>query len=104
MKLSSPLVERTLNQIDAHAIPDGHPAIPKLNEMFGEHTFFLDDNGLNIVEPAAPLDDGKAAGQVVNLASWRDEDQTSLAPHEPEPTDILVELGGQEKDGKRRMT
>lgn len=103
MKLSSTLVEQTLNQIDAHAIPDGHPAMPKLNEMFGEHTFFLDDTGLSIVEPATPLDDGKPAGQVVNLATWRDADQTSLTPHDPEPTDVLVEFDPREL-GKRSLT
>ncbi len=102
MKLSSTLVEQTLNQIDAHAIPDGHPAMPKLNEMFGEHTFFLDDNGLSIVEPAGPFDGSKTAAQVVNLASWRDADQTSLAPHEPEPTDVLIELDAREMDGRSR--
>ena len=104
MKLSSSLVERTLDQIDAHAIPDGHPSIPALNELFGEHTFFLDDNGLNIVEPAAPLDDGRPAGQVINLADWRGEDQTSLTPHEPEPTDVVVELDDENKNDKRLKT
>jgi hypothetical protein len=31
---------------------EDHPVIPELNDLFGEHTFFLDHNGLNIVEPA----------------------------------------------------
>ena len=26
-------------------------SLPQLSEMFGDHTFFLDSNGLNIVEP-----------------------------------------------------
>ena len=54
MKLSSALVERTLTQVDAQAIPENHPVIPQLNSLFGDHTFFLDGNGLKIVEPAAP--------------------------------------------------
>jgi hypothetical protein len=52
MKLTSAQVERTLGQFEARAIPDDHPVIPQLNDLFGEHTFFLDRNGLNIVEPA----------------------------------------------------
>ncbi len=28
-------------------------AIPKLREVFGDHTFFVDDDGLHIIEPAA---------------------------------------------------
>jgi hypothetical protein len=29
---------------------------------------------------------------VVNLANWTDAHLTSLAPHEPEPTEIIVVL------------
>ena len=55
--------------------------------------FFLDDNGLNIVEPdSQSARDASQAARVVNLASWGDADRTKLVPHEPEPTDMLVEL------------
>jgi hypothetical protein len=30
---------------------------------------------------------------VVKLASWNDPERTSLAAHEPEATDVVVELG-----------
>jgi len=29
---------------------------------------------------------------VVKLASWSDESRTSLAPHPPEPTNLVIEL------------
>ncbi len=51
MKLSSAQVEHTLTQFEAHVIPEDHPLVQKLNELFGDHTFFLDGNGLNVVEP-----------------------------------------------------
>jgi hypothetical protein len=51
MKPNSAQLERTLGQFEARAIPDNHPVIPQLNDLFGEHTFFLDTSGLNIVEP-----------------------------------------------------
>jgi hypothetical protein len=51
MKLSSAQVQRTLGQFEARVIPNAHPVIAQLNELFGEHTFFLDQHGLNIVEP-----------------------------------------------------
>ena len=38
---------------------------------------------------------GAEAGKVVNLANWGDTNLTSLVPHEPEPTDVVVELGPQ---------
>jgi hypothetical protein len=53
MKLNSAQLERTLDQFEARPIPDDHPLLPQLNDLFGEHTFFLDHRGLNIVEPVA---------------------------------------------------
>ena len=94
MKLNSAQVERALSQFDAQALPDSHPVVPQLNRLFGDHTFFLDSNGLNIVEPIkAGPDTGTQPAQVVNLANWADETLTKLAPHEPEPTDAVVDLG-----------
>jgi hypothetical protein len=93
MKLTSDLVQRTVSQFDARTIPDTHPAIPQLSELFGDHTFFLDNNGLHIVEPAEATKRGVQKGKVVKLASWADANHTALAPHRPETTDIVVLLG-----------
>jgi hypothetical protein len=93
MKLTTAQVERTLSQFEAQAIPDDHPVVPQLNRLFGNHTFFLDGSGLNIVEPAESVAAGADAGLVVNLANWSDPNLTSLAPHDPEPTDVVVVLG-----------
>ena len=92
MKLNSAQVEQTLTQFEAQVIPDDHPLVPTLNELFGDHTFFLDSNGLNVVEPNESIDSGAPAGTVVNLANWSDAQLTSLAPHEPEPTEVVVIL------------
>jgi hypothetical protein len=91
MKLTPALVERTLTQFDAEAIPDDDPVIPQLNRLFGDHTFFLDCHGLNIIEPAGPAQTGME-GQVVKVASWDEANPHSLAPHEPEPTDVVIRL------------
>ena len=95
MKLTSAQVERTLRQFEAQAIPDDHPVVPQLISLFGEHTFFLDSHGLNIVEPAgtALAESEAQRAKVVNVANWSDGNETKLAPHEPEPTDIVVTLG-----------
>jgi hypothetical protein len=92
MRLTSEQVERTLNQFDAQAIPEGHPTVPRLNELFGDHTFFLDSNGLNVIEPTEAASDADT-GMVVNLADWSDEKQTKLAVHPPQATEIVVALG-----------
>jgi hypothetical protein len=100
MRLSSTMLERTLTQFEAQAIPENHPSIPELNRTFGNHTFFLDGEGLHIVEPAAPTEDGVEAGQVVKVASWQDANRTSLVAHRPEPTDVVVELGADSPDSR----
>src|SRR5262245_39183948 len=62
-----------------------------ISTAFGEHTFFLDRNGLNIVEPAEAAAGAAAqSAKVVNLASWSDDDPTGLELHEPEATDIVI--------------
>lgn len=96
MKLSSALVKRTLDQFEGQAIPDNHPVMPELNRVFGDHTFFLDGNGLHIVEPASDV--GEDAGKVIKLASWNDANRTSLAPHPPETTGVVIPFGRTQPD------
>ncbi len=93
MKLNSTQVDRTLGQFHAEVLPDNHPAVRQLNDLFGDHTFFLDGSGLNVLEPAEMSEKKEVqAGEIVSLASWSDETLTSLRPHEPEPTGIVVVL------------
>lgn len=94
MKLTSAQVERTLRQFEANPVPSSHPMVRELNEVFGDHTFFFDSNGLNIVEPIAAVPEaGAQEARVVNLANWSDATHTKLTPHEPEPTDAIINLG-----------
>jgi hypothetical protein len=92
MRLNSALVERTLYQFDAQVVPDAHPAMPKPVALFGDHTFFLDKHRLNIVEPTESPEKGMLRAKVVELARWTDTNRSELAPHEPEPTEVLVVL------------
>ena len=93
MKLNSIQTERTLSQFEAQVLPDDHPALRQLSGIFGDHTFFLDGTGLNVLEPAeTAAETGAQTGEIVSLASWSDETLTSLRPHEPEPTGVIVTL------------
>jgi hypothetical protein len=92
MKLNSTQLDRTLSQFDAKVLPDNHPAVRQLNGLFGDHTFFLDASGLNVLEPAETPEKEVQAGEIVNLASWSDENLTSLKPHAPAPTGVVVVL------------
>jgi hypothetical protein len=93
MKLTSSQVEKTLAQYSAQPIPENHDLASQLSALFGDHTFFLDSNGLSIVEPAGGMPQGATlAARVVNVANWTDDNLSSLAPHEPEPTDKMIDL------------
>ena len=98
MKLNSTQLDRTLSQFHAEVLPDNHPAVRQLNDLFGDHTFFLDASGLNVLEPAqmpekeVQTGEEVQAGEIVNLASWSDENLTSLRPHAPAPTGVVVVL------------
>jgi hypothetical protein len=49
VKLSTAMVERALDHFKAHALSESRPVIGTLSKLFGEHTFFIDGNGLSIV-------------------------------------------------------
>ena len=93
MKMNSAQIEQTLQQFQAEALPVGHPVISQLERLFGEHTYFLDDKGLNIVEPIDEEQDGGRQAVVVNLADWNDKAaKNSLEPHPPEVTELVIDL------------
>lgn len=96
MKLTATQVEQALTQFEARVVPVGHPVDAELIELFGDHTFFLDNSGVSILEtPTAPeqgVEPGDL-GEVISLADWTDTTYTQLRPHDPEPTGVVVALG-----------
>ncbi len=90
MKLNSSQTKQALSQFEAEVLPDDHPALKQLSGIYGDHTFFLDGSGLNVLEPAEAAETEAQTGEIVNLASWNDATLTSLRPHKPEPTGVLV--------------
>src|SRR6266542_3176769 len=92
MKLNAAQLQRALGQLEGRAIPDDHPVIPQLKDLFGDHTFFLDPHGLNIVEPVEASGTAAMSGTVVDLASWSDDCRSGLELRKPQATDLLIEL------------
>ena len=97
MKMNSAQIQQTLHtlnaaELNAEAIPPEHPMMSQLEHLFGEHTYFLDSRGLNIVEPVEAGHAEGRLGVVLNLASWTDSRAESLQPHQPEPTETMVDL------------
>jgi hypothetical protein len=92
MKLTAAQVEQILDQFEACAVPDDHPVVPRLSRLFGEHTFFLARNGLNIVEPTQESPPSVQTGEVIALAGW-EENGVDLTLHDPQPIDVVIVLG-----------
>src|ERR1700751_2121645 len=92
MELNSMQIERTLSQFDAQVLADDHPAIAQLTKLFGKHTFFLDDKGLNVLELIETPQMEPQGGEMVNIADWSDATLTKLRAHAPEPTGIVISL------------
>jgi hypothetical protein len=93
MRLNDMQVKQTLSQIDAQVLPDSHPVAAQLSDMFGDHTFFLDQSGLKVLEPtdtATTIATEIPAGEVVSLADWSDP---TLTPHPPEMTGTIIQFG-----------
>ena len=92
MKLTSTQIEQTLNQFNARVIAEDNPTIAELNDLFGDHTFFLDARGLNVLELIQLPQMEPENGEVINIADWSDATLTKLRAHRPEPTGIMIRL------------
>jgi len=77
MKLNSTQIERALGQFDAQVLADDHPAVAQLTKVFGQHTFFLDDKGLNVLELIETPQMEPQGGEMINIADWSDATLTS---------------------------
>ena len=98
MKLKSAQVDQVLDKLPAEVIPENHPTVPELEQVFGRHTFFLGSEGLHVVERSASMEDAPTStAYVVKVASWTDNKKTSLRPHDAEVTDTVeISLAGDE--------
>lgn len=93
MKLNPARTTYAADQLQAFPLPETHPMMESLADAFGEHTFFLDNEGLAIVEAEGEaVDDDSELGVVVRLARWGDEGRTVLSPQEREVTNLLLTL------------
>ena len=92
MKLNEAQISRTLAQFSARVLADDHPASAQFREMFGQHTFFLDDRGLYVLELLEVPGIDSQEGEIVSLADWSDTDFTKLSTHRPKPTGLVISL------------
>lgn len=94
MKLNSAQIEQAVEQFEGEVavVPEDNPIVPQLMRIFGDHTYFLGQNGLNIVEATESDQEDARLGVVMNIADWAGGRTSSLAPHAPETTGLVVVL------------
>ncbi|MDF1793910.1 MAG: hypothetical protein P1U88_18505 [Thalassobaculaceae bacterium] len=96
MKLTTDQTAAVQRQTGADPLPDDNPTMGQLQEIFGEHTFYVAEQGLVVPEPAAEeeveetVEDGSV--EFLLVAIWAGEDKQSLQPIEPQRTGIKLEL------------
>lgn len=96
MKLSDDQVKAVEEQTGLQPIPEDNPAMPQLKENFGEHTFYVDDRGLYVLE-TAENDESQNHATAVQIASWTDDNRNALQAHEPQATDAIFKLTREEE-------
>jgi hypothetical protein len=88
MKLTLEQTQHVADQLQGQAIPEEHPNTPQLREAIGDHTFFLNNDGLHIVEPPAEEATGEDAS-ALRIASWSRDQEGQLFLHEPQPAQAV---------------
>jgi hypothetical protein len=92
MKLNDTQMQQVNKQTGLEPIPDDNPATQRLQERFGEHTFYLDANGLYIWEPVDAVEGANQPAAAVMLAAWAGDEKQALKPTEPTRSRVVVEL------------
>ena len=92
MKLSSQQVASVKRELGADPLDSNNPAVNELNNVFGEHTFYLATDGLFIVEPVESDQIPGEPAQIVRVAAWTDDDKKELQPVPPEATERVLDL------------
>ena len=92
MKLSADQIEQVHDKTGVDPIPKNHPSLPELQDAFGDHTFYLDSDGLHIWELTEAAGEEGQVIHAVRVASWTNEEKTTLSSHEPQPSETIVKL------------
>lgn len=92
MKLTADQLESAHAALGVNPIPDDNPAMEELKAAFGDHTFYLSENGLLIFEPDPDPKTSLNTARLMVAAAWADEEKSSLAAVELQPTNIVVEF------------
>lgn len=92
MKLTSEQITAVERVLGAGPIEDENPAMESLRNIFGDHTFYIGEEGLFSFEPDQEAQDGAADPiRLILIAGWTDENRNQLQPVEPQATNVVID-------------
>lgn len=92
MKLSSAQIAAVEKATGANPLPDEDPANRKLCETIGEHTFYVDRQGLLVLEKPEAPEAPEESLEVVRVGQWVEGNDQQLALTPPERTGQVIDL------------
>lgn len=98
MRLTSQQAAAVKQELGADSLEEENPAMESLQKLFGDHTFYVGEEGLLVFERIDNAGDGDTRAQMILVAAWTDENKNALSPIEPQPTTIVVDLGRERGD------
>ena len=100
MKLSAQQIADVRDTLGASPIPEEHPSLGQLQQAFGDHTFYLHEQGLSAFFGSDEIQMPEGGPKLMMLATWTDGDRTQLEGIDPVPTGhVLPEAGQDDGDG-----
>lgn len=93
MKLTEEQIRIATDNLGFSVIGQDHQSQPKLEEAFGEHTFFINDSGLFVFAAQDEKKEDPKTARLFVVAAWSDDDQQQLSPlKKPSEVDVVFDL------------
>ncbi|MGF1552915.1 MAG: hypothetical protein ACFBWO_10500 [Paracoccaceae bacterium] len=91
MKLTDTQIATARDAFGAEPLEAEHPVVPQLTEAFGDHTIYVDQNGLLVfLDPETELQEIAGQPKLVLIAAWTDENKNALGKVEPVDTGMTL--------------
>ena len=96
MKLSTAQIAAVEQATGANPLPEDNPAQAQLSEALGDHTFYLDQQGLVVLEnPESAASEDTL--EIVRVGQWTDDERQQLGLTPPQRTGQVIELADYRK-------
>ena len=100
MKLSSAQIAAVEQATGANPLPEEEPAQAKLAEALGDHTFYVDQQGLVILESPEAAATPEDTLEIVRVGRWVEGNEQQLALTPAERTGQVLDLSAY-RDGAK---